>query len=1078
MTNEQLSDPAWYRAMNLSERAATLGHAPDAPAPDLARGQRRLDRWRSRAPFTDGDYFASRLEMDGITEEQLVLLLSEPAERVAARFPTPPEWLDTLGEVYRDGWNPDGPPLSLPEELEGNPQVDLLVALDPLIHHSRARLLREIEALAARPGTPLPDPARIEALCARTFVHRLIWMTSRTLVLELNVARVEGKLQGEAPRERFRSFVERLRQPEAVTALFHEYPVLARQLCLVMNQWVDTNLGFLRRLCDDWEELRRTFSPDADPGLLADLEGTESDRHRGGQTVLIARFESGLKIVYKPKPLEVDIHFQELLEWLNARGQQPPLRTTKTLARGSYGWTEFIIPAGCASVDEIRRFYRRQGSYLAIMYLVQATDFHFDNIIAMGEHPILVDLESLFHPHFLGQGQNDASEMANIFLGNSVLRVGMLPERSWSDNRSAGIDVSGLGGTANQMSPRPVQYWAGGGTDEMRLDRKPLPLAGGNNRPTLKGAEVDVLEYYETLVEGFRSTYQLLLDHRDELLADDGPLAAFGDDEVRIILRPTHLYSLLMRESYHPDMLRDALDRDAFFDRLWVSVEQSPYLRRAIPSEREDLWRGDFPLFTTRPASRDLWSSSGTRIPDYFSASGMELVTDRLKGFSAADLKRQLWLIQASFTALSVAGADTAMASYAPSEPDGPVTRDELLDAARAVGDRLDELALWGRESVAWVGLRPIQERYWNLSPVGPDLYSGLPGIALFLAYLGEVTGEPRYRRLAEGTLPTIRFQVENELWPRGTIGAFGGWGGLIYAYTHLGTLWDRPELHDQAEELAATLPDHVAEDDRFDVMDGAAGCLLSLLALHRVRPSEPTLSLATQCGDHLLAKAVPMPAGIGWPTPLGPDPLTGISHGSGGIAWALLALADATGEARFREAGMAALAYERSLYSPEAKNWPDLREGEGPGSFICAWCHGAAGVGLSRLAVLPYLDDAEVRGEIDAALDTTVATGFGRNHSLCHGDLGNLDLLVLGGRLGMDRGAEVERLGAVIVESIRRHGWLCGVPLGVETPGLMAGLAGIGYGLLRVAAPDAVPSILTLEPPLVMAAADHSSMR
>lgn len=35
---------------------------------------------------------------------------------------------------------------------------------------------------------------------------------------------------------------------------------------------------------------------------------------------------------------------------------------------------------------------------------------------------------------------------------------------------------------------------------------------------------------------------------------------------------------------------------------------------------------------------------------------------------------------------------------------------------------------------------------------------------------------------------------------------------------------------------------------------------------------------------------------------------------------------------------------------------------------------------------------------------------------------------------------------------------------LNVESPGLLTGLAGIGYGLLRLAAPSAVPSVLLME--------------
>jgi lantibiotic modifying enzyme len=53
----------------------------------------------------------------------------------------------------------------------------------------------------------------------------------------------------------------------------------------------------------------------------------------------------------------------------------------------------------------------------------------------------------------------------------------------------------------------------------------------------------------------------------------------------------------------------------------------------------------------------------------------------------------------------------------------------------------------------------------------------------------------------------------------------------------------------------------------------------------------------------------------------------------------------------------------------------------------------------------------------------------------------------------------------AGILRAIEQRGWRCGVPLHVETPGLMMGLAGIGDGLLRVAEPR-LPSILMLQAP------------
>ena len=131
-------------------------------------------------------------------------------------------------------------------------------------------------------------------------------------------------------------------------------------------------------------------------------------------------------------------------------------------------------------------------------------------------------------------------------------------------------------------------------------------------------------------------------------------------------------------------------------------------------------------------------------------------------------------------------------------------------------------------------------------------------------------------------------------------------------------------------------------------------------------------------------------------------------------------------------------------------------------------WCNGVPGMGIGRLASLPYLDDTEIRADMESAITSTAQLSFGMNHSLCHGDLGNLELL-LQASLQLDRPdlhQQTYQLATAILDSIQNHGASCGVPLAVETPGLMTGLAGIGYQLLRIAMPEVVPSILTLEPP------------
>jgi lantibiotic modifying enzyme len=199
-----------------------------------------------------------------------------------------------------------------------------------------------------------------------------------------------------------------------------------------------------------------------------------------------------------------------------------------------------------------------------------------------------------------------------------------------------------------------------------------------------------------------------------------------------------------------------------------------------------------------------------------------------------------------------------------------------------------------------------------------------------------------------------------------------------------------------------------------------------------------------------------------------------------------LFRLAAVSQDQRYYDAALATLAYERDLFTPDRNNWPDLRKaaqpddplnpakpvpsGEPKRSFMTAWCHGAAGIGLARLASLPYQDDIAMRVEINTAITTTMNEGFGINHALCHGDLGNLDLLLYAHQQ-LPETISRENLGlltATLVNNMRTQGWQSGIPASIENPGLMTGLAGAGYEMLRVAAPERVPSVLVLGAPVI----------
>lgn len=1066
---------AWYRAHTLTERVSSLRISTQR-SPSLCQelAEQKLQRWKEQKPFDKEGYFARRLAMDALTEEDLLYLLGESTEAQQARMPSKSPWMSKLTQLFEQHYEDEA---VLPPQMNSEmAPARIFEIVKPLLKASLLHLRTGMQELSKQyQALPFEAETAFDMLlvhAGRRFLPKMV----KTMVLELNVARMQDRLQGETPEQRFQYFLDYLSR-EGFRPLLEEYPVLARLLLETAESWAERSLELLERLCADWAAIRSTFlSPDeGDPGKLIDIQAGQGDSHRSGNSVTILTWSSGFRLVYKPRSLAIDAHFQDLLAWLNEQGYQPAFRTFKLLDKETYGWTEFIQAVPCTEAQQVERFYQRQGGYLAVLYALEAADFHAENLIAEGEYPVLIDLEALFHPRVTVLNAMIQGYPGLDTINHSVLRIGLLPQRLWSNEEAEGVDLSGLGYQAGQLTPMPVSTWAQADTDQMHISRERIKLAETNHRPQLNGLDVDPMTYCDSIVTGFTAAYRLLLHHRQTLLDDLIPRCATA--EIRCMLRPTQIYNMFLSDSFHPDVLRDALDRDRLLDRLWIGSDQQPHLERIISAECADLRMGDIPVFTSYPDSRDLYTSSGQVIADFFEETGLEAARKGLAQFHEQDLEKQVWIIRASFTS-TVLGVDKTyqrMLNLHPS--DRQVSRESLIMAARDVGDRLSTLALHGEETVGWLGVTPVNEREWHLLPADLDLYSGSSGISLFLGYLGHLTDESKYTELARQALNSARKQVQLQRERGGLgIGAFNGAGSYIYLLSHLGTLWNDPELYNEAIELVEALPEIIAKDEMFDVVSGAAGCISALLSLYAVSPSISTLIAALQCGDHLLAHAKACPVGVGWGTKRQEEPLLGLSHGNAGVALNLLRLFSVSGEERFYQTALEAIAYERSLFSPEQGNWPDLRSAvaallnveKEQQPYMIAWCHGAPGLGLARLGALPFIDNAETRAEITTALRTTIAQGFGVNHSLCHGDMGNLDMLLTAAHTLHDEEYEqhVRRITAMLLTSIETQGWVTGVPQGVETPGLMTGLAGIGYELLRLAAVEQVPSVLLLNPP------------
>ncbi len=408
-----------------------------------------------------------------------------------------------------------------------------------------------------------------------------------------------------------------------------------------------------------------------------------------------------------------------------------------------------------------------------------------------------------------------------------------------------------------------------------------------------------------------------------------------------------------------------------------------------------------------------------------------------------------------------------------------------FLETADRIGRRLCRDAFWHDRRCAWLG--------WGLEPVngalqpvyrafGADLYKGSAGVALFLARLWQATGDAVARKTVSGALSQMLSEPTPQ-WEAGRCGFYSGCSGVAYALLEMGKIFGKEDLVEEGLTLLASLANAKPAEVGADVISGVAGVTPTLLAAARDWDRPQLADIAAGFGQWLLDAAVRSEHGWSWKTIEAPAArhLTGYSHGVAGIALALLALAKTTGEARFRRGASEALRYERAFFDEKRGNWPDFRiqgqesDRQTP-TWPVSWCHGAPGIGLSRLYARQLLDgDEAMDGEIEAAIGAVAgeladpSLWERGNFSLCHGVAGNAELLAdaaaMTDRPELRRIAEdAAREGARRFEN-RRMPWPCGVLHARETPGLMLGLAGIGHFYLRLFDRERVPSALVVLP-------------
>jgi lantibiotic modifying enzyme len=581
-----------------------------------------------------------------------------------------------------------------------------------------ARYEHEIDR-AVQTGTSV-SPAVARSALHRCIERRLLPLVPRVLVVEFHAFRESLGLPVDSSSDvAWKAFLERL-GPDEVTHWTDKYPVLGELVDRVVSDSSDHIREICRRWDDDRAELIAAGLLPSGHGEVEHIEHLDSDPHQGGRMVAVLRLAGSRSIVYKPRSLGPEILLRTCLRQISAAvGGDLGRCVPESLDRGTHGWQREVAPAPAASDEDARNYFRAFGAAGAMMGALGATDMHQENVVAAGDHPIFVDLETVLYAELRTTSADlPGSLLARV--NHSIAGTLLLPQRLPSGPYS--VLMGGIGVPHEQRSERTQFVLVNRDTDAVDIARRTYTYQHEANLLRRADSSVaDAVEHTEDFLEGFRAGQRAIARERKALLRilDNRPAT------IRQIFRGTAVYGNILSALTHPDNLRSWEDFDRVADLLKLpSAIDGPELREFVTTiEREAFRAGEIPRFTVRSDDVRL-ESGGHRSAPFCATSPRDRAAAGIARTSESGLAFDEHLVADGFSELRNAALDRG-------EQLAPCTRGPFHGALgpdgpdwTAVVERLQDAAV---ETEGPGGM----ERGWVVGAFGPQLPTYEPGTSV-----------------------------------------------------------------------------------------------------------------------------------------------------------------------------------------------------------------------------------------------------------------------------------------------------------------------------------------------------------
>lgn len=903
-----------------------------------------------------------------------------------------------------------------------------------------------------------------------------------TLMFEMYLCKEQGLLVGNNEKEEYVYYnTHFLGNKKYINELFEIYPCLERMIFESIFYLVNNYRDLLIRLKKDHNYLVEQLCNGKIFNKVVKMQSDISDSHKRGKTVSVLTFDNDISVVYKPRSLKGEKAYQDFLLYVS-QGSTLKTKTFKIIDCGNYGWEEFVESKPCVDMQQLRNYYYRFGVLIFQNYILNANDLHEENVIAYGEYPIVIDAETIIDNHIKLSEQN-SREIINERIRDSVLFSGLLPHYRFS-NKGKGIDMSAIMGKEGDEYPILIPRIVDIGTSNMHYEYVHPIKTANNNLATLNGKFIAPAVFITEIDQGFRDAYQFIMEHKQETLETT---KIFENIMVRHLVQDTQRYSMILHTSYHPDFLQDGKDRELALCSIMGHIEEVEKSNEVAKLEIKDMLHMDVPYFYINTSSNSLFGTDDKEIINYFETSSIFKVREKISSMNMESMEEQSRYLKIALTDLN---------DYKITRKHGKIIKNNLksafdMEKQKAAIERLaenllhDAVITLDKHDINWIGVSSIgseENSAWQIQPLGNYLYEGLAGIAIFFHALCQSLKTEKYQFVCDALDQNLfTYTKEMEQKAEGieneSSGIFCGEAALVYTYEILYQITKRKIYLEYAMRHCEILKKTIENDIYYDLVYGNAGAILALLNLYDLTGEDEYLRIADLAGEKLFnSQQFEENTRKGWLGAGSKHPLAGFSHGAAGIAYSLVKLWSFTQKEKYLQAVAASIQFENSLYDDRIGNWKDEREYNGQKSsdqnmYMTAWCHGAAGILLSRCKMMQFNIDKELENELNIdikkALATTLEYGFGENDCLCHGNLGNTEILMEYGKIFNDkmtldlctsiRGEACNRILEANYDSGRSYLY------GYQIPGFMTGLSGMGYSLLRDINKE-LPCILSLE--------------